>query len=143
MTAIARRLFDRIDAADGQARHFAAEGLDEMSGRVRRGQKHRVPSSREFDREGRGHRRLADAAFAHEHEKSVTLPLDFIDERTQIREVLAQLRDALDKSFNDPVGRARGKPAERINAHENSSDRSGNVERGRWASSASIAASAA
>ena len=87
-----------------------------MGRRVGRRQQHLMSTTGEFDRDGRGQRRLADPALAHEHQQSLAGPRDFVDHRGQIRKIRSRfgVRDRLARF----IGRARGEPAQCLDADE-------------------------
>lgn len=107
----------RIDPADGQARHLAAQSLDDMRGRIGRGQQDLMPAICKLGRDGCGHRRLADAALAHEHEEPLAGPLDLIDEHTEPGQVFAR-RSGRCIGFSKAVGGTCGKAPERFDSDE-------------------------
>ena len=69
-----------IDPADAQVIQCAIERIRQMGGRIGGGQMHRIATARQFNRQRRGQGRFADPALAHQHDQTVTVSGNFIDQ---------------------------------------------------------------
>ena len=121
-------------------RQLFAQRLRQVGGRIGRRQKHLMAAGGEFRGDRGGHRRLADAALAHQHDQAFAGPFDFIDQRAERAEACAA---------EMPLGRVpccRYQRARRVQSGRKASmptrfsDRNGKIFRGSRARSASIAA---
>jgi hypothetical protein len=105
VAAVVVRLHQRIDPADGEVGDRVAEGGGQMGGGVGGGEMHRETAGGEFDRDRGGERRLADPAFAHQHDEAVAGGGDVVNQGGEAGGVAGHGRGG---------GGVRGRPGEEV-----------------------------